>query len=272
MSANEETITIALAVLVAIGLWVWLSASNADTFLNPLTAQRESVALDRDTQIQLGQDIQSELEKMYGSSDAEPAIFNVGGRLLQALQQLEQTLSSNRGQDANLSSFPYQFRVLNTTEVINALALPGGSVFITKGLLAQLKTEAQLAAVLGHELSHIALRHAARAYETLMKGSLAIYLLQKLTGQRFQDLYDAAELVDYLLQLQYSRDRETAADHLGFLLACFAGYDPHGMIELFEIFKRLSLSHKPEWESTHPLPESRIEYVSHLSCTPLPSH
>jgi len=155
---------------------------------------------------------------------------------------------------------PYKFYLVNS-EQVNAFALPGGPVFITRGLLLELENESQLVGVLGHELGHINARHHARFLEkmvalNILLGIGSVLLSDKPYGQA---LIQFGQIGGMLLALKFSRDQEREADKLGIEFTIKAGYDPNGLIEVFHIFKRLEKNRLPEWLSTHPLPESRIK-------------
>ena len=159
--------------------------------------------------------------------------------------------------------YPWEFHCVNTKEV-NAFALPGGFVFVNRGLIEAADNEAQLAAVLGHDLSHVALRHgtaqasktelaqsAARAFGGLFGGTAGGALLSQGV---------AAGAVGLLLH--YSRSDETQADVLGTQAIYDAGYDPRAMAQFFEKLEGLTKGQNPpQFLSDHPNPGNRIERV-----------
>jgi len=154
---------------------------------------------------------------------------------------------------------PYKFYVVNSN-IINAFALPGGPVIITRGLFLQLDNESQLVGILAHELGHINARHHIKFLEKQLALSIifqigSLLVPQDLTGEILLQL---GQISASLLTLKFSRDQEREADKYGFLYTFKAGYSPQGMIEVFEKFKKLEKIRPPEWLSTHPLPESRI--------------
>ncbi len=155
---------------------------------------------------------------------------------------------------------PYEFYVVNSSQ-INAFALPGGPVMITRGLLMKLNSESELASVLGHELGHINARHHARFLEKQFGLSLLLNIGALLVGDKpyGQALLQFGQVGAGLLSLKFSRDQEREADQLGILYTYRAGYDPNGIIGVFEMFKSMEKRGRPpEWLSTHPLPETRI--------------
>lgn len=157
---------------------------------------------------------------------------------------------------------PYKFYVVNS-DVINAFALPGGPIFITRGLLMKLNSESELAGVLAHELGHINARHHARFLEKMYALNLlfnigALLVADKPYGQL---LIQFGKIGEQLLTLKFSRDQEREADRLGVVYALKAGYNPRGLLGVFETFKSMERSEIPEWLQTHPIPESRIKEV-----------
>jgi len=155
---------------------------------------------------------------------------------------------------------PYQFYLVNS-DVVNAFALPGGPVVITRGIFLTLESESELAGILGHEIGHIEKRHHARFVEKQFALNLifqigSLFLPQNLTGEL---LFQLGQISVGLLSLKFSREQEREADERGFYLLLKAGYSPEGMLRVFERFKKMEESRPPEWLSTHPLPETRIK-------------
>lgn len=159
----------------------------------------------------------------------------------------------------------YQFYVVNSSQ-INAFALPGGPVFVTRGLLLKMDKESELAGVLAHELGHINARHHAKFLEKTYGMSMLIGIL----GIALQDskyagaVMNLAQISAGLLQLKFSRDQENEADELGVRFSYEAGYDPKGLISMFEKFKAMEKGGTVEWLSTHPLPDTRIRHVQEM--------
>jgi predicted Zn-dependent protease len=153
---------------------------------------------------------------------------------------------------------------LADTQTVNAFALPGGQVFITRALYDKLTTDGELAGVLGHETGHVVARHSA---EQIAKSQLT----QGLTGAAVIAACDPnspsgcvaassmAALVGQLIDMKYSRTDETEADWLGVCFMNESGYDPHEMVSVMEILQSLSQgARQPEFLSTHPDPGNRI--------------
>jgi predicted Zn-dependent protease len=159
--------------------------------------------------------------------------------------------------------YPWEFHCVNTKEV-NAFALPGGFVFVYRGLIEAADDEAQLAAVLGHELSHVALRHgtAQVSKAQLAQGAAGLFsgLFGGSTGGALLSQGVAAGAVGLLLH--YSRGDETQADVMGTQVIYDAGYDPRAMAQFFEKLEAETKGkNPPQFLSDHPNPGNRIERV-----------
>ncbi len=169
---------------------------------------------------------------------------------------------------------PYSFRAVNAA-YINAYALPGGSIAVTRGILVELEDEAELAALLGHEIGHVNARHAA---EASTKGTLANLLLAGATVATSAAGYgNAAGLVQQLggmgtgaLLAHYSRDDEREADALGMEYMTRAGYSPLGMIQLMEVLEKNGHRQPGAIElmfATHPMSRERLEWAEQAANT-----
>jgi predicted Zn-dependent protease len=162
------------------------------------------------------------------------------------------------------SSLPYEFVVLDNP-IPNAWALPGGKIAINRGLLIELKSEAELAAVLSHEIVHSAARHGAKACERSILTQVGLVGVQRMLEEyNYQNIITGSALLSSnLLHLKYSREAELEADFYGIKYMVKAGYDPRAAIELQKIFLRLSDSKTPHWLlglfATHPPSKERIK-------------
>ncbi len=217
----------------------------------PTSSQSFLFSISEEKEIQLG--------KLY----YHIALDDYGGRFpeekVQAyLERLGQRISAQAERKV-----PYSFTLVNSG-IENAFALPGGPVFITRGLFLLLDSESELVGVLAHEIGHINARHHVKFMEKNMTLGLllqigSLFLPQNLTGEV---LYQLARLSAGLLSLKFSRDQEREADAFAFNFTLSTGYSPQGMAELFQKFKekeKKSSGKPPEWLSTHPLPETRIK-------------
>jgi predicted Zn-dependent protease len=161
---------------------------------------------------------------------------------------------------AGRQDLPWQFRVVDSDQ-INAFALPGGYVYITRGLVGSLENEAQLAAILGHEIGHVVERHSVQQIQRA-QGAQFIPFLAGLFGGGIAG--DVAGAVTQLSLMKYGRDQEREADFRGMAYMTRGGYDPEGIVQAMQIMQRASGSGGggPEFLSTHPNPGNRIEYLS----------
>ena len=173
------------------------------------------------------------------------------------------------GADEQVRNTPVNFGVLDSP-IINAMALPGGYIYVTRGMLAHLNNEDQLATVLAHEIGHVAARHAARqAWQQQIGQGLLLggALLGQGLGLPTQDLMNLGGMAAQLIFLRYSREDELEADKLGVEYSSGAGYDPRETIGLFQTLDRMQEKEgqgMPGFLSTHPDPGERIQRIREL--------
>jgi predicted Zn-dependent protease len=187
-------------------------------------------------------------QKYHEVRDSRAAHFDqVGARLVRALP------ASDR------NAWDYRFHVIDSKEV-NAFALPGGHMFMFTGLMDRVKSDDELAAVTGHELTHVRKQHWAKQYASQQKRELGIAVVLGLTkaGRAAQALAGAGE---QLYTLKFSRGDEDQADAGGLQDMVDAGYDPHGMLDLFHTLQTASggRGEPPAFLSDHPLTNDRIK-------------
>jgi predicted Zn-dependent protease len=219
---------------------------------DPVTGQKKLSFLSHDQEIQLGQQGDAEIIAQYGVYDDAALAAHVS--------EIGQVVAAK----SDDPSYPYTFRILNTADV-NAFALPGGFVYVTRGLLAYLENDAQLAMVLGHEIGHVNAHHTARQMASSQLANLAI----GIGGAIFADIrpfLGAAQVGLQLLFLKYSRDDEREADELGVRYATRAGYQASEGAKFFQTLVRIENQQQggalPEWESTHPGTAERVQTVT----------
>jgi len=170
---------------------------------------------------------------------------------------------------------PFTIKVLDTDE-INAMALPGGFFYVNSGLILACDTEDELAGVMAHEIAHVAAHHAAREMTKMnyfQIGSIPLMIFTQGTWTGY-GIYEASQLAIPLTFLEFSREYEAEADFLGVQYAYKAGYDPQGMVTIFEKLDALE-KHKPgalsKAFSDHPATPDRINNVEDEIATLLPS-
>jgi len=173
------------------------------------------------------------------------------------------------------AKFPFTIKVLDTDE-INAMALPGGFFYVNSGLILACDSEDELAGVMAHEISHVAAHHAAREMTKLnymQIGSIPLMIFTQGTWTGY-GIYEAAQLAVPMTFLMFSREYEAEADYLGIQYMYRAGYDPQGMVSIFEKLSALE-KHKPgalsRAFSDHPATPDRIANVEEEIATILPA-
>lgn len=246
-----------IIIALVIALFSVVSYLSTRSF-NPVTQETQYVDMTREQEVAIGLQAAPEMAAQHGGLSADQQgqarVDRVGLRIVQR---------SAAGQ----SDYPFEFHLLADTKTINAFALPGGQIFITQALYDQLDTDGQLAGVLGHEIAHVVARHGA---EHIAKAKLT----QGLTGAAVIAAYDPnrpstmrnaaiAALIGQLVTLKYGRDDEIESDHLGVRFMAEAGYDPRGMIRVMEVLAASArgTGRPPEFFSTHPNPERRLERI-----------
>jgi predicted Zn-dependent protease len=219
--------------------------------VNPLTGETQRVALSPEQEIALGLKSAPEMAAQMGglSRDTRAAalVQRVGQRLV------SRSLAAK-------SPYKFSFHLLADPRTVNAFALPGGPIFVTEGLLRLLKTEGELAAVLGHEVGHVIARHSS---ERLAKQQLTQGLLGALVvGSGDYTTAQIGQMVGSMINMRYGREDEIESDALGIRIAAEAGYDPRAMVRVMEVLAKASGgSRQPEFFSTHPAPENRAERI-----------
>ena len=206
------------------------------------------IFISTDQEIALGEEAAPQFEdELGGPVDNQ--------RLQDYVQAVGQKVSAESDRE-----MPYNFVLVNS-DVPNAMALPGGKIFLTAGLMRMMDNEQQLAAVLGHETAHVAQRHNVR----MMQDQMGIAVLASLAGAAGGDSAEAgAKVVGAMFSLEYSRDNEFEADQFGTTYIEAAGYNPYGMVELLEVLYSLHEEEPGKLEQmfmTHPITSERIENV-----------
>src|SRR5437763_1423938 len=191
-------------------------------FRNPATGKMQLDLLSESQEVERGKQAKQEAEQAYGIYKAKP-------ELNQYIADIGKRLSAESGR----ASLPCSYEIVDDASV-NAFALPGGPVFITRGILGHLNTEAELAAVLGHETGHVAARHSANQMSKQQVAQIGLGI-GSILSPAVASAAGAASAGLQLLFLKYSRDDETQADELGFRYMTKVGYDPRQMVPLFEM-------------------------------------
>ena len=218
---------------------------------NPATGKHEISLMSVEQEIAIGeqQDVQVRKEMgVYSDRALQDYISGIGMRL---------AANSDR------PNLPWHFTIVDTPAV-NAFALPGGYIYITRGILPYLQDEAQLAGVLGHEIGHVTARHAAQQYSRSVGAELGL-LAGAIFVPQTRPFTELGESGVSVLMLKYSRDDEAQSDALGVKYAARTGWDPAGVPQMLTTLGRIEDASDnkgtPSWLQTHPLAADRVERV-----------
>ncbi len=224
---------------------------------NPITGRQELMLFSPQQDIEIGRKYAPHLERQLGGRITDQTLQNY----IDGVGQRIAAVSHN-------PDFEYHFVALNH-ESTNAFALPGGYVFITRGMLEKLESEAQLAAILAHEVAHI----VARDTMNVMSNQIGIdTLLSAVTSEDTPSgVLTAADLTHQIIGLSYSREDEKTADLAGLDYMTWAGYNPYGMVETIRMLQSQQRFRPIEFFSTHPSPQNRLGYLTQKIQTQYPN-
>ena len=220
--------------------------------VNPATGQRQFMLISESEEIEMGREADGPITESFGLYESE------------ALRAMVTNLGNDMASRSERPALPWSFKLVDDP-MVNAFALPGGFIFITRGIMASLNSEAELAGVIGHEIGHVTARHSA----------------SQMSRQQFQQIglgvgsilsSDVASLAGVLsaglglLNLRYSRGDESQSDELGVRYMTRAGYDPNALVG---VFQTLALAgggggSVPGWATTHPDPVNREEDIREI--------
>jgi predicted Zn-dependent protease len=257
------------AVVLLLGL-AFLILPACVTERSAITGKKRAYGFSWNKEIELGREADKQIVQEFG-------LYN-DPKLQAYVQRVGQgVLAKSDFRDADAPELyrntPFTFRVLDSP-VVNAFALPGGYVYVTRGLLTHLDNEAQLSVVLGHEIGHVAARHSARQALKAQWGQIGLLAGSVIGGQVLGDPQAAQQLAGLagqglqLLFLKHGRDDEREADNLGVKYAAHKGYDVAESAKFFNSLKRIGEKEGlrvPSWLSTHPDPGQREQTVLKLA-------
>ena len=222
--------------------------------VNPVTGKKELMLISEAQEIELGKNTDRAVRNQYGLYD-DPQLTAYVRRVAGQL-----TPHVHRNQ------LKYRFAILDTP-VPNAFAAPGGYIYVTRGLMAMMNSEAELAVVLGHELGHVNARHSARSMSRQLIFNLGL-VVGSVLSKEVRRWAPLAGLAGNLLFLKFSRSDEYQADSLGIQYARKGRYLPGAMISFFNSLQQMTADHGgssvPNFLSTHPLTKRRIEEVRQM--------
>ncbi|MCD8405417.1 M48 family metalloprotease [Tenacibaculum dicentrarchi] len=246
---NRGSAKVKLLIGAAIALFALFKyCSSAE--INPYTGKKQHISISPKQEIAIGLSSAPQMAQQHGglhpNSNAQLLVDKIGKELVD-------------NSIARESGYPFEFHLLRDDRTINAFALPGGQVFITFALFNKLKNKDQLAGVLGHEIGHVIGRHSAArmAKQDLTQGLLsgASVGFDPSTAQGMAGIAN-------VINMKYGRGDELESDEIGVKLMLDAGYNPESLIGVMQILKAAAGPNRtPEFQSTHPDPENRIEKI-----------
>jgi predicted Zn-dependent protease len=215
---------------------------------NPVTGKQEFMLLSESDEIKMGQQTDVSVVQMYGIYDDD--------KLAKYIDEIGQKMAKI----SHRPNLKYEFKVMDSP-VINAFAVPGGYVYVTRGILAHLNNEAELAGVIGHEIGHVTARHSAQKYSETYLANLGLGV-GSMVSKDFAMFAGLAAQGLGLLFLRFSRDDERQSDVLGVEYSTKVGYDAREMSNFFHTLDKMQTTNDqgglPDWFSTHPNPADRV--------------
>ena len=234
-------------------IWFFVLLCLSGCAVNPVTGKNELALVPESTEINIGNKQYLPSRQMQGGD------YNTSPQVVAYVKRVGQRLAA-----VSDRKLPYEFNVINDSTP-NAWALPGGKIVINRGLLVELESEAELAAVLGHEIVHAAARHGAKGMERgmLLQGAILAAGVASQNSEYSQMAIGGAGIAAQLITHKYGRDAEKEADLYGMKYMSRAGYDPHAAINLQQTFVRLSAGGESNWLSglfaSHPPSQERVD-------------
>jgi len=226
-------------------------AVSAACVRNPATGKHELMLVSESQEIQMGQQADSQV------------IASIGLYPDPALQSYVQGLGTRLATTSERPNLSWTFRVVDDPAV-NAFAIPGGFVYVTRGILAHMTTEAELATVMGHEIGHVTARHTAHEMSREQVAGLGLAIGSIASSQIARYAGVASQALGVLF-LKFSRDNENQADELGVRYSSRANYDSRQMVDVMRVLDKITAQgggRLPEWLATHPDPGNRIAHIN----------
>lgn len=226
---------------------------------NPATGKRQVALISEEQEIAMGREADQQIQQqlgLYPDQDLQAYVNRIGQKL---------------AAESERPNLPWTFRVVDDPSV-NAFALPGGKIYVTRGLLTHLTSEAELASVLGHEIGHVTGRHSVEQMSKAQLAQIGLIAGMIVKPELAQQYGQLAQQGLQLLFLKHGRDDERQADELGLRYLNNENYDPREMPGVFETLRRVSEQQErqqggsggklPGWLLTHPTPQERIQTIS----------
>ena len=225
--------------------------------INPVTGKRQIMLMSEAQELALGAQYDPQVMATFGEYKNDMILSFLKER------------TTEMGKISHRPNLVYHIKILDSP-VVNAFAVPGGYIYLTRGILAQLNNEAELIGVLGHEMGHITARHSASQQTKQQLGQMVL-MGTMIVSEKLAQYASYAMQGMGLLFLKFSRDNEREADQLGVEYSSKTGYDAHKMADFFEVLKKMSMAESvggvPTFLSTHPDPGDRYNSVNSQATT-----
>ncbi len=240
------------SVFARLGAAAGLLVVIAGCAVNPATGERQLMLISEEQEIAMGQEAHGQISATMGVYPDEQA------------QAYVATLGQELAALSERPDLPWTFTIIDDP-IVNAFALPGGFIYVTRGIMTHLSSEAELVSVLGHEIGHVTGRHGANRMSKAQLATIGLGV-GMIASPEFARFGDLAQQSLGLLFLKYSRDDERQADDLGVRYTIDGGWDVREMPEVFGILKNVSAlsgaGRLPNWLSTHPDPDARAARIN----------
>jgi len=235
----------------------------------PITGRNQMIMMSADEEMKLGLDTSRKILKntrLSKDKEATAIVKRVGKNIAEV---------TNR--DYNTTDYQWEFNLIDNMKQANAFCLPGGKIFVFTGIFKYMKSDDELAAVMGHEIGHALARHGAERKSSATLSRIGAGIMKALNevdkkktrAEKDADNKNTDYMVSRWIMLPHSRTHEYEADHIGLVLSAKAGYDPRGALSFWKKFSAQK-STRPEYLSTHPTPIHRIEKIEELLPSVMP--
>jgi len=215
--------------------------------VNPVTGKRQIMLMSEEQEVQMGLAYDPQVVATFGEYRSDNLLNFISAK------------TKEMGTISHRPNLQYHIKILDSP-VVNAFAVPGGYIYLTRGILAQLNNEAELMGVVGHEMGHITARHSVSQQTKQQLGQLLL-IGGMIASQKFAQYAENALQGMQLLFLKFSRDDERQADALGVEYSSKINYDAHKMADFFQVLNKMSMAESqggvPTFLSTHPDPGDR---------------
>jgi predicted Zn-dependent protease len=222
-------------------LWMVACATN------PVTGKRQLALISEAQEIEMGREADKDVVSSIGLYPDE------------SMQRYVQALGARIAATTERPALPWTFRVVDDAAV-NAFAIPGGFIYVTRGIMTHLNSEAELAAILGHEIGHVTARHSVSQMSKQQLAQVG-FAAGMIFSPEFAQYGNLAQVAMGLMFMKFSRSDESQSDALGMKYMMSGGYDPRTLVDVFGMLDALSQQSSagrlPQWMSTHPDPENR---------------